>query len=89
MALGDSITRGSGSGYGNYRRPLQALLARSGYRFRFVGGSTEQSFNYHGSDPSRRLARTSRATKAMEGSASTRSRQTCPVETMGECPTQD
>jgi hypothetical protein len=51
MALGDSITRGSGSGYGNYRRPLQALLAKGGRRYQFVGTSTEQSLNYHGSDP--------------------------------------
>jgi lysophospholipase L1-like esterase len=51
MALGDSITRGSGSGYGNYRRPLQFLLTRTGYLYQFVGTSTELSLNYHGSDP--------------------------------------
>ncbi len=51
MALGDSITRGSGSGYGNYRRPLQSLLTRGGYTFQFVGASMEQSQNYHGADP--------------------------------------
>ena len=51
MALGDSITRGSGSGYGNYRRPLQSLLTRAGYAYQFVGTSTELSLNYHGSDP--------------------------------------
>ncbi len=51
MALGDSITRGSGSGYGNYRRPLQFLLTRAGYTYQFVGTSTELSLNYHGSDP--------------------------------------
>ena len=51
MALGDSITRGSGSGYGNYRRPLQSLLTRGGYTYQFVGASTEQSQNYHGADP--------------------------------------
>jgi len=51
MTLGDSITRGSGSGYGNYRRPLQALLTRAGYTFVFTGTNTEQSFNYHGQDP--------------------------------------
>jgi lysophospholipase L1-like esterase len=49
MPLGDSITRGSG--YGNYRHPLQSLLAQGGYKAQFVGGSTEQSFSYHGSDP--------------------------------------
>ncbi len=51
LALGDSITRGSGDGFGNYRRPLQALLAQGGYQFEFVGSNTEQSDNYHGSDP--------------------------------------
>ena len=51
MPLGDSITRGSGSGYGNYRRPLQSLLARGTHTFQFVGTNTEQSFNYHGPDP--------------------------------------
>jgi len=51
MPLGDSITRGSGFGYGNYRRPLQSLLTRGGYAFEFVGANTEQSQNYHGSDP--------------------------------------
>ena len=51
MALGDSITRGSGSGYGNYRRPLQSLLTHGGYTFQFVGASTELSSNYHGADP--------------------------------------
>ena len=40
-----------GSGYGNYRRPLQSLLTRGGYTFQFVGANTEQSLNYHGSDP--------------------------------------
>ena len=51
MSLGDSITRGSGNGYGNYRRPLQSLLTKGGYAYRFVGTNTEQSQNYHGSDP--------------------------------------
>ena len=51
MPLGNSITRGSGSGYGNYRRPLQALLTQGGYSSRFVGTNTEQSFNYSGNDP--------------------------------------
>ena len=51
LPLGDSITRGSGSGYGNYRRPLQALLTQGGYAFQFVGSSTELSLNYHGTDP--------------------------------------
>ena len=51
LPLGDSITRGSGSGYGNYRRPLQSLLTHGGYSFQFVGANTEQSQNYHGSDP--------------------------------------
>ena len=51
LALGDSITRGSGDGYGNYRRPLQSLLAGAGYSFEFVGSNTEQSDNYHGADP--------------------------------------
>ncbi len=51
VALGDSITRGSSSGYGNYRRPLQFLLARGGYTYQFIGTSTEQSFNYHGTNP--------------------------------------
>jgi hypothetical protein len=50
MALGDAITRGSGSGYGNYRRPLQSLLTQGGYSYQFVGTNTEQSFHYHGSD---------------------------------------
>ncbi len=49
MPLGDSITRGSQ--YGNYRHPLQALLARGGYTALFVGESTEQSSSYHGADP--------------------------------------
>lgn len=51
VALGDSITRGSGSGYGNFRRPLQSLLTQSGYTYKFVGTSTELSLNYHGTDP--------------------------------------
>jgi len=51
LALGDSITRGSGSGYGNYRRPLQSLLTRAGVTYQFVGSSTELSLNYHGTDP--------------------------------------
>ncbi len=51
VALGDSITRGSSGGYGNFRRPLQSLLTRGGYTYQFVGTSTEQSFNYHGTDP--------------------------------------
>lgn len=50
VALGDSITRGSGSGYGNFRRPLQALLTQGGYTYQFVGTSNELSFNYHGTD---------------------------------------
>jgi len=49
MPLGDSITRGSQ--YGNYRHPLQALLAHGGYSPQFVGESTEQSSSYHGADP--------------------------------------
>lgn len=49
MPLGDSITRGSG--YGNYRRALQALLAQAHRSYQFVGTSTEQSFSYHGQDP--------------------------------------
>ncbi len=56
MSLGDSITRGSGSGYGNYRRPLQSLLTQGGYKFQFVGSSTEQSLNYHGADPEQTFA---------------------------------
>ena len=51
LALGDSITRGSGDGYGNYRRPLQSLLAHGGFSAEFVGSNTEQSDNYHGNDP--------------------------------------
>lgn len=51
VALGDSITRGSSSGYGNFRRPLQSLLMHSADTYRFVGTSTEQSFSYHGTDP--------------------------------------
>ncbi len=51
LPLGDSITRGSGDGYGNYRRPLQSLLTRGGYAYQFVGASVEQSFNYSGTDP--------------------------------------
>ncbi|RYX86490.1 hypothetical protein EON83_02125 [bacterium] len=50
LALGDSITRGSSEGLGNYRRPLQALLSRGGYQFEFVGTNTKQSDNYHGDD---------------------------------------
>ncbi len=49
LPLGDSITRGSG--YGNYRHPLQALLARGGSNYQFVGTSTENSSLYHGPDP--------------------------------------
>lgn len=56
VALGDSITRGSSSGYGNYRRPLQSLLTQGGYTYQFVGTSTEQSFNYHGTDPEQNFA---------------------------------
>ncbi len=51
MPLGDSITRGSGDGYGNYRRPLQSLLTNGGYSAQFVGANTEQSYNYSGTDP--------------------------------------
>jgi len=56
LALGDSITRGSGDGYGNYRRPLQALLSKQGYDFSFVGSNTKQSDNYHGSDPEQQFS---------------------------------
>jgi lysophospholipase L1-like esterase len=49
MPMGDSITRGSG--YGNYRRPLQFLLAKGGYHAQIVGTNQEQSLSYHGTDP--------------------------------------
>ena len=49
LPLGDSITRGSQ--FGNYRRSLQALLARTGYAATFVGESTESSLSYSGADP--------------------------------------
>ncbi len=56
VALGDSLTRGSSGGYGSYRRPLQSLLTQGGYTYQFVGTSTEQSFNYHGTDPEQNFA---------------------------------
>lgn len=54
MALGDQITIGSATS-GNYRRPLQAVLARGGYAYQFVGGAPP-SPAYIGKDPTQKFA---------------------------------
>jgi len=50
LCLGDSITSGYSDGFGNYRRPLQAMLTWGGFTFRFVGSNTAQASSYQGTD---------------------------------------